>query len=398
MGITTLEKELRSSTVFKDRSKLSPEYVPPRLPCRDEEYRMLIHYFRPLLEGYQPTAPKVMIRGRIGVGKTALAKRFGYDIELFAHRRGMNIRCVHANCREDGSSFSLLRNVVTVFERSFPLRGVSTEEAFQSLIKVLKERNAYLILVLDELEALIRREGSTFLYNLLRVQEAKDEVGPRLSLICIFRDPGCESILRGLDRSVLSMLEPNTIHLASYTPNELEIILKERVVEAFKVGAVNEEAIELVSDVAGEAGDARYAIQLLERAGIIADLESSPQVLPQHVREARIDLPPDFRRDVIWSLTPHEKLILLALTRGLKQSSGAYLTMGELRKSYRVACEEYVKKPLGYTQFWKSVRFLSTIGVVIAKKSGAGYRGKTTLVNTPISVDLLERELERMLG
>ena len=396
--VDTFERELRSSTVFQDRSKLSPEYVPPRLPGRDEEYKTLVHYFRPLLEGYRPTAPRVMIRGKVGAGKTALTKRFGSDIEVFAHQRNRNLRFVYVNCRENGSFFNLLRNAITIFERSFPPRGLSAEEAFHMLIRVLEERNAHLILALDELEALIRREGSTFLYNLLRVQEVRSDSEPRLSVICVFRDPECEPVLRGLDRSVSSMLEPNTIHLGPYTSDQLRGILEARVHEAFKEGAVSAEAIELIGDVVGGIGDARYAIQLLERAGIAADLRSSSKVMPEHVREARIDLPPDFRKDVIWSLALHEKLMLLALARGLEQSAGAYLTMGDLRKGYCVVCEEYAKKPLGYTQFWKGLRDLSTIGVVLEKKSGAGYKGKTTFLNTPIAVDKLKRELESMLG
>jgi cell division control protein 6 len=226
----------------------------------------------------------------------------------------------------------------------------------------------------------------------------RDESQPHLSIICIFRDPECDPVLRSLDRSILSMLNPNTIFLDPYTTEQLEAILKARVDEAFKEGAVSEEAIALISGMAGESGDARYAIQLLERAGIVADLESSPKVLPYHIREARIDLPPDFRKDTIWTLGLHEKLMLLSLARGLGGSEEAYLTMGDLRRNYCITCEEYDKKPLGYTQFWKIIKDLSTIGIVLTKKSGAGYKGKTTFVSTPIATDRLRIELERLLG
>lgn len=290
-----------------------------------------------------------------------------------------------------------MRNVVTKFEKSFPQRGFSSEEVLQTLLQVLDAKNAYLLLALDELEALIRREGPNPLYNLTRIQEAKLETNQRMSMICIFREPECEEIIKLLDKSTLSTLQRNIIQLTGYAPTELKDILEYRIREAFKENVVRQETTNLISDIASAFGDARYAIEMLERAGVFADAERCREVLPSHVRKARADLPPEIRKEYLRSLSLHERLILLAVARRLEQSELDYMTMGELEEDYRVICEECQEKPRGYTQFWKYVKEISDTGMASTKISGEGFRGKTTLIGLLVPADHLKRELEKLM-
>jgi cell division control protein 6 len=195
----------------------------------------------------------------------------------------------------------------------------------------------------------------------------------------------------------LSSLQPNTIHLKRYTSTELSDILLQRVEEAFKQDAVEAETIELISDICGESGSARYAIELLHRSGIRANINRSLRVLPKHVREARAELLPSLQREDLKLLDRHEKIALLALARYLSEREAGYLTMGELRNQYFVVCEEQGEKPLGYTQFWRRLKGLSDLGLILMKPSGQGQRGRTTLISSPVPADSLESELERLL-
>jgi cell division control protein 6 len=283
------------------------------------------------------------------------------------------------------------------FQHSFPQRGLSSEEALQVLLSILDERDMHLILALDETEALIRREGPNPLYNLTRAQESRLGSPSRLSIICVFREPECEEVMKILDKSTLSSLQPNTIHLKQYTSGELSDILLQRVEEAFKPDAVEAETVELISHICEESGSARYAIELLHRSGIRANMDRSPKVLPKHVREARAELLPSLQREDLRALDKHERIALLALARYLAEREIAYLTMGELRNQYLVVCEERGEKPLGYTQFWKRLKGLSDLGLVLMKPSGRGQRGRTTLVSSPIPPYNLKSELEGMM-
>lgn len=98
-------------------------------------------------------------------------------------------------------------------------------------------------------------------------------------------------------------------------------------------------------------------------------------------------------------LNLHQKLLLLGIARRFKQSDSAYLSMGEAETAYAVVCEEYSQEKRGHTQLWKYVNELSTLDIIKTESSGAGQRGKTTLISLPkISAAELETELRKALG
>jgi len=387
----------RYSSVFRDESRLDINYVPPRLPHRDRQLSLLNEFFRFAVERPGGMAQRVLITGRVGTGKTVLSQRFGLDIEGEARDRGVNLHYVHVNCREcRGSPFMILQQAILKFLPHFPRRGYSAEELLQTLMQVLDDKDAYLIMAMDELEALIRGSGSDPLYSLTRVQEARIGAPQRLSLICILREPEC---LERLDPSTRSTLQRNIIRLEEYSRDQLRSILDDRVDLAFRGGSVSGETLAFVAESAArEGGDARYAIELLWRAGKYADASGSPTVLPEHVRRAAVSIYPTLRRDTVSSLGLHEKLLLLGLARAFRWGGAAHATMGEAEEAYAVACEEYGEERRAHTQVWNYLRKLSALGVIQTEPSGAGQRGKTTLISLPeVPASDLEEELSGML-
>lgn len=386
----------RHLSVFKDESKLDINFVPFRLPHRGPQLDLLNKFFRFVIESPGKMTQRVLIVGRIGTGKTVLSQRFGLSMVREAQERGTNLHYVHVNCREcKGSLFMILHRTITKFYPNFPRRGYSEAELLQMLMQVLDERNAYLILVMDELESLIRSGGSDPIYSLTRIQEDRLKTPQRLSLICILREPG---YLDRLDASTRSTLQRNIIHLEEYSASQLQDILNDRVALAFRYGAVSTQTVGLISELAAEEGDARYSIELLWRAGKYADVSESPEVLPEYVRKAAVSVYPVVRKDSISSLSLHEKLFLLGVARRFKQTEAAHLSMGEAKDAYAVVCEEWSQKKRGHTQLWKYVKELSALGIIRIEPSSVGQRGKTTLISLPrVPASDLERELSKAL-
>jgi len=389
---------LRTPTVFKDESKLDLSYVPPRLPHREAQYRLLTQVFRCMVESPGGSGPRAIITGGIGTGKTALAQRFGSDLEAVArNQRGLNLRYVHVNCHGlRGSFFLILTEVIAQFIPSFPRRGFGSEELLRILMKVLDDENAYVILALDEAEALIHSEGSGFLYNLTRVHEARAGKPQRLGLVCVIRKP--ESLAQ-LDPATLSTLQKNFIRLPEYRGEELIDILTYRASLALRPEAILSETITFIADICAPRGDARYAIELLLRSGKCADNEGIKSILPEHVRKAEQSLEyPSMIYDYIKSMNFHEKLLLLAVARKLReQPEQAYVTIGEAEEIYAVLCEAYGETPRGHTQLWKYVSNLASTGLASASLSGQGQRGKTTNIGIPVPAAYLEKALTDIL-
>ncbi len=372
-----IRETLSKPSIFKSEEPLSLEFIPAKLPHRENQLKFLAELFRSVIDRPGTTSPKVLITGDIGTGKTVLVTRFGTDMARTAKTLKLNIRYIHINCREyRGSLFMILKRVLQTFNPSFPQRGFSSEELLQILLDQLEDKNLHIILALDEADILIKAEGSS-LYNLTRIQEERPGRPVRLSLLLVVREL---RLLETLDRSTQSTLQRNIIRLERYTTPQLETILGERVELSFKNGTVPETLVNFVADQAAPSGDARFAIELLWRAGKYADSEGARELKPDHVRMAQNNIYPVLRTDYAQHLNLHEKLLLLALARVLERTNENYATMGEMEIAYRMACEEHKEKYRAHTQVWKYVQNLSATGVLSTQLSTAGFRGKTTLL------------------
>ncbi|MEM1531543.1 MAG: ORC1-type DNA replication protein [Nitrososphaerota archaeon] len=381
--------------IFKDESKLSLEYVPPVLPHRENELRLLKAFFSGILKGKQNISVRAIISGSAGTGKTAMAKLFGKQMEVEAKNKQMNLKYIHVNCRVNRTLFTILKRVVEYLKIPLPSRGYSTEELMHGLLNYLAENDLYIILALDDLEVLIKEEGSDPFYFLMKIGEDRDDRMSRLSFIFIVRNP---EILNMLESGARVGMLSNIVHLPEYNAAQLYDILSYRASEAFFDNVILEESIRLIADLASERGDARYAIETLWRSGKYAEAEGCDIVTPEHVRKAAASIYPAIKKENLAYLSLHEKLILLAVTRALASNEKAYTTSSELNELYRLVCEEYKVQPKAYTRFWEYLQKLEDQGIIRIKVSSEGIRGRRSYITLPeIPVSILQHELTKLL-
>jgi len=156
--------------------------------------------------------------------------------------------------------------------------------------------------------------------------------------------------------------------------------------------------LNFVAEIAGPWGDARYAIELLWRAGKQVDMQNSKLVLPENVRYASASVHPVVQREMLEDLSLHHLLLLLGVTRDLLRKDTLYSSIKEVGESYVLACEEYNNTPRGHTQVWQYVRDLCNWGILSAKVVSQGIRGRTTFASLPdIPAKILENEIEQIL-
>ena len=388
---------ISNQSVFKDETKLDINYVPRHLPHREKEYRLLMEFFNFILKSPERMTQRAIITGEVGTGKTALAQRFGADMTLEANKRGVNFWYVHVNCREyRGKLFLILQHAVSIFRPNFPKRGYSAEEALETLMQSLDEEEAYMILALDEFDTLIEQEGSEAVYKLTRLQEMSLGKPQRISIVSILRDL---KSTKSLDDSTRSTLQHNVISLERYPKDQLADILKDRVAMAFKPSTVSEDIVDLVAELAvSENGNARFAIELLWRAGKYADAEELDEIEPESVRKAVSNIIPTVRRSELNSLSFHEKLFLLGAARIFKESQRTYASLSEIEVGYAVVCEEIGEQPHSHTQLWKYVKLFSALGILKTEVAAKGARGRSTRISLPsVPAYELEKELNAIL-
>ena len=378
-------------SVFKDQRTLSFDYVPQRLVHREAQMKKLVMLYRPVVESN--LSQNAVLTGSVGTGKTATAKRFCTDLKDFAEKQQKAVDWVLVNCRQRNSESSAVLHVVNHFQPNFPDRGFSITEMLRILRKDLEKRKVHLVIVLDEADVLLKKAGPDIIYKLTRFGEEKVDGRDLVSLMLISQ----KNIFELLDASSTSTFKrTNVVEFGKYSSDELRDIVKTRAELAFHDGAIDDDAISLIAEVSSEWGDARFAIEILEKAGMLADEESAGRISVEHVRGAKAEAYSSITESKLAGLDRHQKLSLLGIARASRGK--AYVTTGETESAYKVACEEYSEKPRAHTAFWGLMKDLDMLGVVSAKKSGPGISGKTTVITLlDIPAKVLEQRMRQML-
>jgi len=378
--------------IISDFTKLDFDYVPDELVHREGHMKHLFSIFGPGVES--GSSQKVLLSGGVGTGKSALSKRFCMDLKEWGKTKGKNIEFAIVNCRSRNTPSSVLLKILERFQPNFPDRGFSTTEMLEILRKNISREGIFLIVVLDEVDVLIKKSGSDMIYSLSRFGE-EQVVGSKYSLNLILISQ--KQVHDFLDAATLSTIKrTNQIRFDRYSKSELVDIVDQRVTLAFHPGTVDGEIVEFIADISSEFGDARFAIELLENSGRIANEEGEEEVCAEHVRAAKAMTYSVVTESKLASLDKHRMLTLLSVSRTIKKK--AFATTGEVEETYILVCEEFGEKNRAHTQFWEYLNSLGDQGLLGLDASGKGMVGKTTIISLPdIPAKALEEKLLQLI-
>ena len=379
-------------SVFKDQGKLSFDYLPERMVHREKQTQRLFSLLRPIVEA--GASNNAFLYGPVGTGKTHTAKRFCLDFKKYASDQGRGIDWYPVNCRQRMGDDAVLLALVRHFDAHFPERGFSIAEKLESLKKHVEKQKVHFIVILDEVDALLKKSGADLIYSFARIAEETTAAKGNISMILISQRPNA---LEYMDPAALSTFRrTNVVEFPRYDRKELADILTDRIELAMHRGTVSDDLVEMISEISAEFGDARYSIEVLEKAGMLADEEISESVTPEHVRGAKAHVHPTDVQERLQQLDVPKRLVLLAVARKIRKKTR--ITMGEAEQAYEIVCEEFGEKRRAHTQLWKYVRELDALGLIDTKLSGEGVVGKTTLISLPeIPAKVLTESLERTL-
>jgi len=385
------ERFMTRSRIFKDRDRLLPDYVPGELPHRDQQITSLAKILAPALAGSRPS--NIFIYGLTGTGKTAVTK---YVLRKLEEKARGRVIFTYVNCRQNDTSYRVMAELAKSLGVSVPFTGLATSEVYKRFASALDRINGMMIIVLDEIDHLVKKNGDDLLYFLTRINEQLSL--SKVSLIGITNDLRFTEFL---DARVKSSLGEEELVFPPYTAKELEDILRQRASEAFSDDALAPGVLQACAAIAAKQnGDCRLALDLLLKAADIAEREGYEKVEIRHVLQAQKEIEKNVTVAVIRSMPLHVKLVLLAIYI-LEKNNVKNLTTGLIFNKYVELTKMLGIDPVTQRRVSDILNELDMAGIVNASVVSLGRYGRTKIIKIGASLKSIEEGLQEdlfMLG
>jgi cell division control protein 6 len=373
------ESILTSPKIFRNRDVLRHSYTPDYLPHRKEQIDCLASTLVPALKGETPS--NVLIYGKTGTGKTATVKFVGRELETISRR--MNVRCyVHyLNCELIDTQYRVLATLAKVLGKNVPMTGWPTDQVYEEVKSKIDERNQTIIIVLDEIDKLVRK-GDEVLYNLSRINSELQQA--RISIIGISNDLKFKNFL---DPRVISSLSEEEIVFPPYNAEQLQDILAQRAELAFNEGMLDDEVIPFCAALAAqEHGDARKALDLLRVSGEIAEKDNAERVTKEYVRKAVKKIETDHIVEVVRTLPTQNKVLLFGMIL-LSEAGIRKFTTGEVYTVYKSLCKKVGIDVLTQRRISDLIAELDMLGIINSIIISKGRYGRTREIKLDVPIE-----------
>jgi cell division control protein 6 len=382
------EKALRGPRIFNRKSVLFHDHIPQRLLFREEQVMRLGYLFSSILRDQRSS--NLFIYGKPGTGKTAVTRLV---LNKLIEKSGDTKQRVHAsyiNCRMAGTEYRVAAALARDVDLEVPFTGLAVKEVFERFKTNVVSKGLPLVVVLDEVDALVSRYGDDLLYGLTRMNDRT--MMTNVMVVGISNDVRFKEYL---DPRVLSSLGEEEMVFKPYTPKELEKILLDRIPEAFMNGVVLPEAVALCSAISGsEHGDARKALDLLRVAGELAERMGLNHVEARHVHEAQECIDQNRVVEVVRSLPLHSKLVLIATLETLSTGLGRMKSM-HIYSKYATLAKDFAGRVLSTRRFYGLIKELDVLGILDRRIENFGRRGGRV---TTVGLSIPSREIRTALA
>jgi len=252
-------------------------------------------------------------------------------------------------------------------------------EIFDRFKDGLDSKKVLLLVVLDEIDAIVKNRGDILLYELTRINDNLNL--SRVSLVGISNDLRFKELL---DPRVLSTLSEEEIVFKPYNADEIQDILMDRAKLAFHDKVLSDGALRLCSALAAaEHGDARRALDLLRVAGELAEREGAGTIIEEHVRKAEKRIEHDRIGEAIKNLPTHSKVVLLSVYL-LSRADVRHSVTGDIYNVYCELCEKSEIVPLTQRRVSGLINELDVIGLLNTRVVSLGRYGRTKKIHLGI--------------
>ncbi len=376
---------LEFEPLFKNKEVMRPAYTPEILPHRETQIGSLAGVLVSALRGETPS--NILIYGKTGTGKTAVAKYVGKELMRKGEELKKPVHFIYVNCEIVDTQYRVLQNIANHFisdwSERVPFTGWPTDEVYAKLKEMMDKEAGVTIIILDEVDKL---SGDEVLYNLTRMNAELTQA--KVSIIGISNDL---KFTEFLDPRVKSSLGEEAYVFPPYDAAQLQDILRQRAGMALKDGVLEDAVMPLCAALAAqEHGDARRALDLLRVAAELAERERSKKIMDRHVRLAQSKIEVDRITEVVRTLPTQSKLVLLAtilgdeMNREANNGASSGLTTGEVFSIYSELCRKVGLDVLTQRRITDLISELDMLGIITARVISKGRYGRTREISMSV--------------
>jgi archaeal cell division control protein 6 len=340
---------LPESEIFLDRSKLSARYVPKELPHREKQISLIQSVFknssdRP--EDFILTTLQVI--GPAGIGKTSTVMKFSELLETEFKKAGLRLKIAYINLKlQGGNKYAIYRFLLEKIAPELPAQGLSAEEMLRYLLSYLRENKIYVLIVLDEIDYLIRSsKDSSIIYDFTRLNEF--DLTQHCNVLGVIFIARSTEFYNKIDQAELSTLGRVPIDFPAYTSEQVSDILIKRCSESFNPNIIGTDIIDEVSLITVSKqinGDIRYALDLLLFSGQLAEAQGFGRVTLDQIRKVHGHSHTSITTEDIIDLPRNQLLALMAVVKTLQVRRKQYVELKDIRLHALELADEYkVKK------------------------------------------------------
>lgn len=375
---------LEKQSVFNNKEVLLIRHFPENIPHRSEQIKKIGLILAPALRNNKPS--NVFIYGKTGTGKTLCTQYTLNKLQEKAKLAGTELNCAYLNCKLKkvaDTEYRVIASLAKALGEKVPITGLPTDEVYNIFINKIDEKNQIIILVLDEIDRLVKKTGDEILYSLTRLNaELKNA---KLCLIGISNDV---RFIEDIDPRVKSSLGEEEIIFPPYNALELKDILEERAKEAFSEDTIDSAVLaKCAAYAAKEHGDARRALDLLRVAGEVAEREDSDIVLMEHIQLAEEKIEINRISELVKTLPTQSKLLMYSIFQ-LIEKTNTKLETGEIYEKYKDLCNINNTSILTQRRISDLISELDMLGLINARLISKGRHGRTREIYSTIPNDL----------
>ena len=140
-----------SNDIFKDRTKLSPRYIPSELVHRERQIHLLVRIFTDIQkdpDNFPLTVLQVI--GPTGIGKTSTIMKFSSILEKELRSNKINLKIAYINLKlHGGNKYAIYKYLLNCIAPELPPQGLSAEEMLRQMLDYLILNNIYSLIILE---------------------------------------------------------------------------------------------------------------------------------------------------------------------------------------------------------------------------------------------------------